>query len=158
MSQRLTSTIGIAIAAVLLTAAGSTSLAGRSVEPSKRTVYVSVIDKNGAPVTDIQAADLEVKEGGKTMEIVSVKPASAPLRIALIDSDAGYGAYQQGMLKFMQKLLGRAEFSIISVIVQPLKVLDYSADPAVLSKALESVGRRGVQRGGPRMVAISDGA
>jgi VWFA-related protein len=134
----------------------STRLAGRGLEPAKRTIHVSVIDKNGAPVTDIQAADLEVKEGGKTMEIVSVKPASAPLRIAMIDSDAGYGAYQQGMLKFMQKLLGRAEFSIIAVIVQPMKVLDYSADPAALSKALESVGRRGVQRGGQLMEAISD--
>ncbi len=157
MSHRLTSSIaGFAIASALITAAGSTDIKGRGLEAAKRTVYVSVLDKNGAPVTDIQAADFEVKEGGKTMEIVSAKPATVPLRIALIDSDGGYGAYQAGMLKFMNKLLGHAEFSLTSVIVQPTKVLDYSSDPAALVKALEAVGRRGVQRGGQLMEAIND--
>jgi hypothetical protein len=156
MSQRLTSIVGIAIVAALMTAAGSTRIAGRGLDAGKRTVYVSVIDKNGAPVADIQSADLEIKEGGKTMEIVSVKPATAPLRIALIDSDSGYGAYQGGLLKLMNKLLGHAEFSLTSVIVQPTKVLDYSSDPQVLVKGLEAVGRRGIQRGGQLMEAISE--
>jgi VWFA-related protein len=157
MPQKLTSSIaGLAIVGALMTAAGTTTIGGRGINATKRTVYVSVLDKNGAPVTDIQAADLEVKEGGKTMEIVSVKPATTPLRVALIDSDGGYGAYQLGMLKFMEKLLGRAEFSLVSVVVQPIKVLDYSADPPTLSKALEGVGRRGVQRGGQLMEALND--
>jgi VWFA-related protein len=157
MSKRLTSITGIAIVAALV-AAGSTRTAGRGLEAGKRTVYVSVVDKNGASVTDIQAGDLEVKEGGKTMEIVSVKPASAPLRIALLDSDAGYGAYQAGILKFINKLMGKAEFSIVSVIVQPMRLNDYSSDPAELKKGLEGVGRRGVQRGSQLMEAINEAA
>jgi hypothetical protein len=142
--------------AVVVTGARSTTLASRSTAATNRTVYVSVVDKAGAPVTDIQAADLEVKEGGKTMEIVSVKPATAPLRIAVIDSDAGSGAYQTGLLSFVNKLLGKAEFALTSVIIQAKLVNDYSADPDVLKKGLEALGRRGTERGGQVMETIMD--
>ena len=82
MSQKLTTSIPSAlIIGMLILGAGAIDVAGRRLDATKRTVYVSVVDKNGAPVTDIQAADLEVKEGGKTVEIVSVKPATAPMRI-----------------------------------------------------------------------------
>jgi hypothetical protein len=128
-------------------------------DAAKRTVFVSVVnDKDHVPVTDIQASDLEVKEGGKTMEIVSVKRATTPMRIAVVDSDGGYGSYQQGLLQFMQKLLDHAEFSITSVVVQPIKLVDYTSDVAALSKALDGLGRRGPSRGGQLMEAIYDAA
>ncbi len=156
MSQRRTSLslVGVAVAVAVVMGLGSTTIAGRWTAATNRTVYVSVVDKAGAPVTDIQAADLEVKEGGKTMEIVSVKPATAPLRIAIVDSDAGSGAYQAGVHAFMNKLLGKAEFALTSVIVQAKLVHDYSSDPAVLVKGLEAIGRRGTERGGQLMEAI----
>jgi VWFA-related protein len=157
-STLISSVLGFAFVCTSVTSATPTSAAGGAAQAAKRTVYVSVVDKNGSPVTDMQAADFEVKEGGKTQEIVSVKEAAVPLRIALIDSDAGYGAYQAGLLQFMQKLLGRAEFALTSVIVQPEKVFDYSSDPAALSKGLGSVGRRGVQRGAQLLEAIMDAA
>ena len=154
MSQTFTSSItGATIAAACLVCASTAGLAGRTTA-TNRTVYVSVVDKSGAPVTDMKAADLEVKEGGKVMEIVSVRQAAAPLRIAVIDSDMGYGAFQAGVQNFMQKLLGRAEFSLTSVLVQPKKVMDYASDPPTLIKGIEGVGRRGVQRGGQLMEAI----
>src|ERR1700730_10055571 len=80
---------GLAIATAIVTSVGSTSMAGGGRAATTRTVSFSLVDKAAAPVTDIQAADLEVKEGGKAMEIVSVKPAMATLRIAIVDSDAG---------------------------------------------------------------------
>jgi len=145
-----------ALVGALAIALTTAPVAGRAAA-TNRTVYVSLIDKSsGTPVTDAQAADLEVKEGGKTMEIVSIKPATTPLRIAIIDSDAGYGAFQAGIGQFMQKLLGKAEFSITSVIVQPKKVIDFSSDAATLSKALTEIGPRGVQKGGQLMEAISE--
>ena len=156
MAYRLKSLIGVLVAGAVAVAPGSTRAAGAAADPVKRTVFVSVLDKDHVPVTDMQAAEFEVKEGGKTMEIVSVKRTTTPLRVAIIDADAGTGAYQQGLLQFMQKLLDHAEFSITSVLVQPQKVIDYSSDAAALSKALEGVGRRGVQRGAQLMEAISD--
>jgi hypothetical protein len=118
-----------------------------------------VLDKEHVPVTDMQATDFDVKEGGKTAEVISVKRATKRLRVAIVDSDAGTGAYQQGLLQFMQKLLDYAEFGITSVIVQPQKVTDYTNDAPLLSKALDSLGRRGAQTGGAQLMeAINDAA
>ena len=41
--------------------------------PQKRTVYASVTQKEGAPVTDLTAADFDVKEGGKACEVVGAE-------------------------------------------------------------------------------------
>jgi hypothetical protein len=121
-----------------------------------KMAFVAVVDKDGVPLGDIQAADLEVKAGGKTAEIVSVKETTTRLRIHVIDADAGTGAYQTAILNFMNKLLDRAEFAITSVVVQPILLTDFTTDPSALQKGLEQVGRRGQEIGGQLMEAISD--
>jgi hypothetical protein len=126
------------------------------VQPPTRSVNVTVTDKSGAAVTDLQAADVEVKVGGKIQEVVSVKEATAPLRIALLVADGGTGIFQFGLQRLIQKLLGRAEFALTSVIVQPEKLIDYSADVPSLRAGLTRVGSRGVQRGAQLMEAIHD--
>ena len=119
-----------------------------------RIVYVSAIDKYGNPVTDLQQADFELKVDGKKSTIVNVRPAEAPMRIALIVSDAGTGGFQLGLATFMQRLLGRAEFSLISVIVQPETVVEYSSEAGVLKAGLLRMGPRGRQRGAQLMETI----
>jgi VWFA-related protein len=121
-----------------------------------RTVHVSVTDKKGVAIADLQATDFEVKVGGKTQTVVSARPATAPLRIALLVADAGTGAFQLGLANFMNKLLGHAEFALISVIVQPEKVVDYSTDAGALSAGLRRLGARGRQRGAQLMETIQD--
>ncbi|PYR63029.1 MAG: hypothetical protein DMF91_04620 [Acidobacteria bacterium] len=132
------------------------SLRAGAAQPRTRTVCVSATDKNGRAVGDLQADEFQAKAGGKTLEIVSVRPATSPLRIALIVADAGTGAFQLGLAHFMQNLLGHAEFALISVIVQPEMVIDYSTDAGKLSAALGRLGRRGVQRGAQLMEALQD--
>ena len=116
-------------------------------QPATKTIYVTVLDNKGAPITDLGPAELEAKAGGKAMEIVRMQPGQMPFRIAVIVSDAGTGGFQQGLANFMQKLLGQAEFSLISVIAQPEVVSDYSSEGAVLKEAVRRVGPRGRARG-----------
>ena len=116
-------------------------------QPATKTIYVTVLDSKGAPITDLGPAELEAKAGGKAMEIVRMQPGQMPFRIAVIVSDAGTGGFQQGLANFMQKLLGQAEFSLISVIAQPEVVSDYSSEGAVLKEAVRRVGPRGRARG-----------
>ena len=80
-----------------------TGLGDRVVQPRTRTVCVSATDKNGSAVADLQASEFQVKEGGKTAEVLSAQPATMPLRIALIVADGGTGAFQLGMATFMQR-------------------------------------------------------
>jgi len=149
-------TASIAGVFVIAAVAGSSSsLSPRDPQPSagqSRTIYVSVTDKTGTAITDMQAADFEVKDGGKASAIVSVAPAQIPLRIALLVADQGTGAFQLGTGRFMQKLLGHAEFSLYSIIVQPEKLIDFSHDGAELSAALKRLGPRGRETGSAQLL------
>ena len=123
-----------------------------------KTLYVTALDSKGVPVTDLQSAEIEVKAGGKAMEIVRMEPAQMPFRIAVVVSDAGIGGFQQALANFMQRLLGQAEFGLISVITQPEVVSDYSSEGAVLRDAVRRVGPRGRSRaaGAQLMEAVQD--
>ena len=126
---------------------GAEHFAPRLQQPVPRIIYVTATDRDGLAVTDLQPADFELKADGRKSEIVSVRPAQAPLRIAVIVSDAGTGGFQLGLATFMQKLLGRAQFSLISLIVQPETIVDYASEAAVLKAGLMRLGPRGRQRG-----------
>jgi VWFA-related protein len=121
-----------------------------------KTLWITATNKDGAPVTDLQAADFEIKVGGKVQEVVSAQPATIPLRVAILDADQGTGAFQRGIAQFMQTLLGHAEFSLVSVVVQPEKILDFSHDGAELSAGLKRLGPRGRETGSQLIDAIQD--
>jgi len=127
-------------------------------QAATKTLYVTALDTKGVPIGDLAASEIEARAGGKAMEIVRVELAQMPFRIAVIVSDAGIGGFQQSLANFMQKLLGRAEFGLISVITQPEVVSDYSSEGAVLREAVRRVGPRGRARGAGAqlMEAIQD--
>jgi len=149
-----------AVAGLLLTGLviGSSAPIAAPRQPESRTIYITALDRDGRPVPDLQAADFVVKLGNKPLAIVRADPAQMALRIAVIVADAGTGGFQQALGNFMQKLLGSAEFSLISVIVQPEVVVDYASEGAVLREALRRLGPRGRQLGGQLMEAIRDAA
>jgi VWFA-related protein len=151
--QLMSSVLSFAVAGAAVSGAASIGVAAQEGRP---TVYVSATDKSGNPVTDLDVADFELKAGGKRLEVVKAGPAQAPLRIALLVSDGGTGAFQMGLARFMQKLSGRAQFALVSVIVQPETVVDYTGDVGALTTGLRRLGARGSQRGAQLMEAIQD--
>lgn len=109
----------------------------------QRTVYFSALDGKGAPVTDLTAAELAVKEGGKDQAITSVKKATEPMQIALLVDDGGTGAFQAAVGQFLQATLGRAQFAISVLSPQPMKVANFTQDVEVLKAALGRLAQRG---------------
>ena len=104
MRHLLTRVVLSAAACAVLLASGTAGVTGAEAQRRTRTVFASVLDKDGTPVTDLTAADFEVKEGGRVQEISSVKIATAPLRLHTIVSDGGTGAFQLGVLRLVQTL------------------------------------------------------
>jgi hypothetical protein len=137
-------------------AAAHAATAGR--QPATRTIYLSAFDDKGSTLPDLRPADLLVKAGGKLLEVVRVEPATTPLRITVIVSDAGTGGFQQGVAVFMERLIDRAEFGLVSVLTQPEVVMNFSNDPAVLQSGVRRLGARGRQHGAQVMEAIQDAA
>jgi len=132
---------------VLATAASVAALAGepsfsRPTDDARRVVYVAATNGAGAPVTDLTVADFAIKEGGKACEVVSAEPAAGPLRIALLVDDNGTGIFRAGIVRFIERLGGRAEFAISTVTGQTQKLVDYTTDADDLRAAITKLSAR----------------
>ena len=156
MPNLLTSSVVGSMAISALITGASARAAAQGAAERSRTVYVTAIDKKGDAVTDLRAAEFEVKVGSKKLEVASAEPARAPMRIALIVSDAGTGGFQGGLANFIQKLSGRAEFALISLVIQPEIIVDYSSETSILRAGLRRLGPRGLQRGAQLLETIQD--
>jgi VWFA-related protein len=117
-----------------------------------RTVYVSVLDKYGVPVTDLAPGDFVVKEGGKNRQIVEAGMTNVPLRIALLVDDNGTGIFRYGVVKFIERLQGRAEFALSTVTGQNLKLVDYTADVNLLTTAIGRLTARPATNDGGQLL------
>ena len=108
-----------------------------------RTVYFSASDASGAFVTDLAAADLAVKEGGKDRPIAAVERATAPILVSILVDDGGTGGFQGAVAQFLNVLMGKAQFAIRAFNPQPSRLTDFTDDVGTLKTALEGVGPRG---------------
>jgi VWFA-related protein len=142
-----------------LALAALVALVSATAAPTPRLVYITVTDAKRVPVPDLTAADLTVKEDGKTREIVKVERAVVPMSIAIIVDDNGTGLFRFGVANFAQKLLGRAEFSISTVTGQVMRLVDYTPNAQLLSEAISKLNARAsTNDGGQLLAGVSDAA
>lgn len=127
--------------------------------PLSRTVYLTVTDKSGARVDDLTADDLEIKEGGKAVDVTDVKIATDPLQIALIVDDNGTGIFRSGLVRFVQRMQGHAVMSLSSVVGQTMRLVDYTPDAEAVLEGVQTLSARpGTPDGGQLLEGISEAA
>ena len=124
-------------AAALLVPAADTPAAGE-VAATERTVYVTVIDNKGAPVSDLTAADLVVKEGGKEREVTKAAPASAKMRLTLAVEERLIAdtSIRQSIFDFLKRTSDYAEIRMITIGLRNTTVADYTGSLDVLVGAI----------------------
>ena len=142
------------VASTFTLTGGSTS----AVEPTPvtdvtRQIFISATDGSGAPVTDLTAADISIKEGGKDRPVESLKPATGSMHVAILVDDSGSGAFQAAIAQFLDRTLARGQFSITLLNPQASMVVDFTNEPAALRDALGRLGKRGrLQADGDQML------
>lgn len=124
----------------LLAILGSLPSPAAGPAPIERTVFVAVLDNNGAAVTDLTAADFVVKEGGKEREIVKAEPASQRMRIALAVEEplVRDTSIRMAMFEFVKRLAGRAEIALVTIGLRTTTIVDYTTDVAAFVQAINS--------------------
>ena len=125
-----------------------------------RTVFIAARDNKGAPVLDLTAKDVTVKEDGKAREVTKVERASGPLTIALLVDDNGVGANDArvAIAGFLQRLRGVAEISIGTTAGQHVTRVDYTTNFDAQVAVVRQLYTQPPAPGGALLDAIVDAA
>ena len=134
--------------------------AGQSASARTRDIHVSAVDRQGAPVTGLTAADFTVKEDGAVREVLDVKPATGPLQIALLIDDSAAASdatsyLRDGLAAFLERMRGHAEIALITTGERPTVVSNYTTDSEALTQRVRRIFPR-TNAGAYLLDAISD--
>lgn len=132
---RLLPVSGLALALFLGTGLAAT-------QANHKTIFVSVLDDKGKPVTDMTAGEILVREDTVDREVVSVKKSTQPLAIALlVDTTTEAQSFVQdiragvkGFIEVMQKESPESEIGIWEFGQASIMIKDFSTDHETLLK------------------------
>jgi hypothetical protein len=127
------------LAAALAIVAGIT---GASAEQAReRVAYVSVIDaKTSAPVTDVTADMIAIREDGNRREILRVARATSPMPIAVIVDNSqamspAIADLRKALASFIKTVAGVGPVGIFTVADRPTILQEYTTESAPLLDA-----------------------
>lgn len=131
----------ILLTAVLLTASPVWA------QSEERTVYASVVDKTGKPVSELTAGAFIVRENDIAREVLNAAPATRPLQIALlIDTSQAIEDHlldiRNAVQAFVKQMGGRHEVALIGFGERPTVLVDLTKDMARLQKGVGGVFAR----------------
>ena len=128
------------VTASLVVCVWAVGLFARS-ETQTRTVYVSAVDKKGAPIVDLKATDIAVSEEGQAQAPITVEHATTPMRIALVIDDRGLGVpeVRAGLSTFVEALRGHGEVGLFSSVRPEATVVDFTADTQTLLDGIQQL-------------------
>lgn len=120
---------------------GTTNAAAQVTE---HRMYVSVLDAQGTPATDVKPADLEVREDGVAREVLRVGPATVPMEVVLlVDNSQATSAdtmfVRDALEAFEATLDDRHAIALVTLGDRPTVVLGASTSSEAIRKAIGRV-------------------
>ena len=113
-------------------------------QAEERTVYASVVDKDGAPALDLTLKDFIVREDGVAREVLRVAKDDDPLQIALlVDNSAIMRPHLTQLRKaaasFVSATRQGVPIALVTLAERPTIAVGYTTDQAQLQQAIEKM-------------------
>lgn len=107
-----------------------------------RAMFVSVLDKDGAPVPGLTPADFVVREDGVSREVLRVEKATEPITLALlVDTSQAATPYianiRRALKTFVKRLGGKNPIALTVFGERPSIFTDYTLDVPALEKGVD---------------------
>lgn len=118
--------VATVVLALVVALAGTTAAFAQTT----RHVFVTVVDNDDQPVTDLTPGDFRLRENNRDREIVTLEPATEPMRIAVMVEETltPAGAVRQGIFEFMKQMQPKAEMSLVVVGLSNRVAVPYTSD------------------------------
>jgi VWFA-related protein len=114
-------------------------------QTTEQTIYVSVLDKAGHPVGNLDVADFHVSEDGATREVLRAGRTSDPLDLAVI-VDNSFAAQphildvRKALNAFFNTLAAhQTSIALIGMADRPTVLMDYTSSADALKKGVEKI-------------------
>lgn len=140
--------VAMGIALVLTSTPGAVGSApgasGQARSTRERGIYVSVVTRDGVPVTDVSNREFVVREDGVRREVLMVEKAADPLTIALVVDNTSaaepFVADMRRALKtFVTRMAGKNPMAVTTFGDRPTILQDYTLVAADLQRAVERI-------------------
>jgi len=139
---------------ILAPALALATIRGAAATPAAtdKTIFVAALDGAGLPVRDLTIGDFRVREDGVDREIVSVRPATQPLQVALLadttqSADSLIRDVRTSLAGFVEQVHKTSPETMVSVIEfgqAAVSVVPFVRDDATLISGINKlVGRPG---------------
>jgi VWFA-related protein len=120
---------------------GTGSTAARQAGARERTLYATVVDKNGEPVTDLTVNEFVVREDNARREVLRVSRAVDPMALAiLVDNSAAaeddIRNIRDGLTKFIEEMRAENDVALIGLADRPTVLQDYTRNGELLKSAV----------------------
>jgi VWFA-related protein len=143
----------VLLSAVLTASIGTVVVNGQA-SSRERTLYASVVDKNGEPVTGLGPDEFVVREDKVRREVLRVSRATEPIAIALlVDNSASAEAdirnIRDGLTKFVEQMREGNDIALIGLADRPTILQDYTRNGELLKSG---IGRLFAQPGSGMML------
>lgn len=110
----------------------------------ERAMYVSVVNSDGVPVTDLGAREFTVREDGVAREVLRAEKAEGPVTLALAvdNSEAATTVVpdvRRALTTFVQQMGGRHPIAVTTLADRPTILQDYTLVVPQLTRGVERI-------------------
>ncbi|HEX7485654.1 MAG TPA: VWA domain-containing protein [Vicinamibacterales bacterium] len=139
---------GVALASLLSSAAIATDPhrpeQARTSRSTDRGMFVSVLNKDGAPVTDLTPAEFVVREDGVAREVLRAERATEPITLTvLVDTSQAARPYiadmRRALQAFVKRMAGKNPMAITVFGERPSVITDYTLDVPALERGIDRI-------------------
>ena len=109
-----------------------------------QTLFISVTDANGEPVTDLEPDDLQVTWDDTVCETLDLEPFNWPVRVTVFvdNGDGSRNALQhmrEGLKLFVDEIPEGVEVALLTIGSQPRWITRHTADQEELARGIDLI-------------------